>query len=70
MHNLLNKRMFKVCFWNVHETTKIHFTKYFPYNIIMNFLRERHSRCVPLQNVTLRNILREEGYVPKRLLHF
>ncbi|EGI61282.1 hypothetical protein G5I_10530 [Acromyrmex echinatior] len=39
-------------------------------NIIMNFLHEKHSRCVPLQDVTLRNISRKEGYAPKQLLRF
>ncbi|KYQ53837.1 hypothetical protein ALC60_07246 [Trachymyrmex zeteki] len=52
------------------STAKIFFTEYFSYNIIMNFLHERHSRCVPLQDVTLRNISREEGYAPKQLLRF
>ncbi|KYN29173.1 hypothetical protein ALC57_01295 [Trachymyrmex cornetzi] len=61
MHNLLNRRMFKVCFRDEHKTTKC---------IIMNFLHERHSRCVPLQDVTLRNISRKEGYAPKQLLRF
>ncbi|KYM92958.1 hypothetical protein ALC53_00497 [Atta colombica] len=50
----------------IHEiSTKIFFTKYFSCSIIMNFLHERHSRCVPLQDVTLRNISRKEGYAPK-----